>query len=99
MKRYLKLVKLYEKMLPLAMLFGIEKQWSKQFTELQKQPPDWYRGNWNGYNAALFASSFSSFSSVTAANFAPLASSGSSGFSGGGGFSVGGGGGGGEGGW
>jgi uncharacterized membrane protein YgcG len=93
------MVKLYEKLLPLAMLFGVEKSWTKQFAGLYQQPPDWYAGNWTTFNAAVFASSVGNFGTTTAAsNFSPPASSGSSGFSGGG-SSGGGGGGGGGGGW
>lgn len=93
------LVKLYEKLLPLAMLFGIEKDWAKQFADLYQQPPDWYQGNWSTFNAAVFASSLDGFgSNVTNNSFTPPSSSSSSG-TGGGGFSGGGGGGGGGGGW
>jgi len=91
------LVKLYERLLPFAILYGLEKQWAKQFADLYTQPPDWYAGNWSTFNAAVFASSISSFNSTSAATFAPPSSSSSSGFSGGG--SGGGGGGGGGGGW
>jgi uncharacterized membrane protein YgcG len=92
------LVKLYERLLPYAMLYGIEKEWAKQFAVLYDQPPDWYAGNWTTFNAAVFASSFNNFNSMSQTSFAPPNSSSSSGFSGGG-FSGGGGGGGGGGGW
>lgn len=91
-------VKLFEKLLPYAMLFGIEKDWAKQFKDLYSQPPDWYHGNWNTFSAVHLASSLSSFNSMSTASFTAPSSSGSSGF-GGGGFSGGGGGGGGGGGW
>lgn len=87
-------VKLFEKLLPYAMLFGIEKDWAKQFKDLYTQPPDWYSGNWSTFNAIHLASSLGGFNSVSAASFASPSSSGSTGF-GGGGFSGGGGGGGG----
>ncbi len=91
------LVKLYERLLPYAMLFGIEKDWAKQFADLYEQPPDWYSGT-SGFHAASFANSLSGFSSASAASFTAPSSSSGSGFSGGGG-SGGGGGGGGGGGW
>lgn len=92
------LVKLYERLLPYAMLYGIEKEWAMQFAVLYDQPPDWYAGNWTTFNAAVFASSFNNFNSMSQTSFAPPSNSSSSGFSGGG-FSGGGGGGGGGGGW
>lgn len=94
------LIKIYERLLPLAMLYGIEKSWVKEFAHLYHDTsPDWYVGN-KAFTAAVLANSINSFGSTTAANtFSPPASSGSSGFSSGGGFSGGGGGGGGGGGW
>ncbi len=92
------LVKLYEGVLPFAVLFGQEKQWNKQIGKLYDslgRSPDWYSGN-TAFNAAVFSSNMSGFSS--AASYS-AASSSSSGGSGGGGFSGGGGGGGGGGGW
>ena len=93
------LVKLYERVLPYAVLFGQEKEWNKQlgayYESLGKQP-SWYAGNSGVFNAAAFTSGMNSFAaSVSYAN--PTSSS--SGGSGGGGFSGGGGGGGGGGGW
>lgn len=92
------IVKLYERVLPYAIIFGYEKQWSKQLGELYGQAqtdPGWYSGM-NGFSAVAFASSLSSFS--TASSYAGGSSS-SSGGSSGGGSSGGGGGGGGGGGW
>jgi uncharacterized membrane protein len=93
-----KLVKLYEKLLPYAMLFGIEREWAKQFADLyHDRQPDWYSGS-AMFNAIYFAGALHSFSSMSNATFTPPSSSSSSGL-GGGGFSGGGGGGGGGGGW
>jgi uncharacterized membrane protein YgcG len=91
-------VKLFEDLLPYAVLFGIEKEWAKQFKDLYQQPPDWYRGNWSTFNTAYLASSLGSFNGAAMTAFTSPSSSSSSGF-GGGGFSGGGGGGGGGGGW
>ena len=92
------LLKLYERMLPYAILFDQEKEWSKRIGglyETTQTSPDWYAGN-TAFNAAVFATAINSFSnSVTYST----PSSSSSGGSGGGGFSGGGGGGGGGGGW
>lgn len=85
-----KLVKLYEKLLPYAMLFGIEKDWVKQFADLYERPPEWYSGT-ETFGAIYFASALHNMNTVTAASFSPP----TSGITGAGG----GGGGGGGGGW
>lgn len=92
------IVKLYERVLPYAILFGREQQWSKRLGEFYEQSstrPDWYTGV-AAFNAASFASSMQSFSQSSTYS---SGSSSSSGGSSGGGSSGGGGGGGGGGGW
>lgn len=91
-------IKLFEKLLPYAMIFGIEKDWAKEFKDIYNEPPDWYHGNWTAFNTVFLVSSLNSFNATSVASFSPPSSSGSSG-TGGGGFSGGGGGGGGGGGW
>ena len=90
-------VKLYEKLLPWAALFGLEKSWAKvlevEFANNDYQP-SWYSGV-NAFNAAVFADTLNSFSSAVNSYSAPS----SGGAGGGGGFSGGGAGGGGGGGW
>ena len=93
------LVKLYERVLPYAVLFGQEKQWSQQLGQYYEEvdtQPDWYTGQ-GAFNAAMFVSSMSSLSDSTSVGSSDFSSS--SGGSTGGGFSGGGGGGGGGGGW
>jgi uncharacterized membrane protein YgcG len=90
-------IKLFEKLLPYAMLFGLEKEWGKQFEGLYASSPGWYRGSTNNFTTGYLIGSMSGFSSASAASFAPSSSSSGSGFSGGG--AGGGGGGGGGGGW
>lgn len=90
------IVKLYEKLLPYATLFGLEKSWLTELSHYYEEDPDltpvWVAG-------AIHTSDFSSvLSSATSAISSSISSSSSSG-SGGGGFSGGGGGGGGGGGW
>ena len=85
-------------MLPYAVLFGSEKEWTKQLGKYYEQVgsnPDWYYGQ-GTFNAAAFASGMSGLSTV-ASNVSSFSSS--DGGSGGGGFTGGGGGGGGGGGW
>lgn len=92
------ILKLYERVLPYAVLFGHEKEWTKRLGDLYQSAqssPDWYSGS-SAFNAVVFASAMSSFSS--AASYSGGSSS-SSGGSSGGGSSGGGGGGGGGGGW
>ena len=93
-------MKLYEKLLPYAVLLNLETEWAKvlgTYYESLGSQPDWYGGS-GAFNAALFASSMSSLSSTSASAYSGSSSSSSSGFSGGGGSSGGGGGGGGGGG-
>lgn len=92
------LVKLYERVLPYAVLFGQEKEWSAQLGKYYEQvgeQPDWYSGQ-GVFNAAVFSAGMSSLSS-TAVSVSSFESS--TGGSTGGGFAGGGGGGGGGGGW
>ncbi len=91
-------VDLFEKLLPYAMVLGIEKEWGKQFENIYLQPPTWYSGNWSTFNSVYLVSSLNSgFGKSIATAFASPSSSGGTGFSGG--FSGGGGGGGGGGGF
>lgn len=94
------LIKLYEKTLPYAMLFGHEKEWNKwlgEYYESTHTQPDWYTGAAVGaFSAAHFGSTMND---LTSAINSSGASSSSSGGSTGGGSSGGGGGGGGGGGW
>lgn len=94
------LVKLYERVLPYAVLFGYGKEWLRELGAYYDQSavrPDWYVGN-GAFNAVMFSSAISTFSAQTIPYSSPSSSS-SSGGSTGGGFSGGGGGGGGGGGW
>jgi uncharacterized membrane protein len=94
-----KTVELFEKLLPYAMVLGVENQWAGKFKDLYTTPPDWYSGNWTTFNAVYLASSLNGgIASAVNTSFTSPSSSGGSGF-GGGGFSGGGGGGGGGGGW
>lgn len=93
------LIKLYEKVLPYAVLFNQEKQWNKQlgrYYESAQASPDWYTGNNAVFNAVAFSTAMNAFST---ASTAASSYSSSSGGSSGGGFAGGGGGGGGVGGW
>ncbi|MGV8850960.1 MAG: DUF2207 family protein [Rhodoglobus sp.] len=91
-------LKVYEKLLPYAVLFGLEKEWSVELGRYYTESsPDWYAGS-GAFNGAIFATSIASISDSIASSYSGSASSSSSGGSGGGGSSGGGGGGGGGGG-
>jgi uncharacterized membrane protein YgcG len=92
------IVDVYEKLLPYAVLFNLEKEWAEELGKYYVDAaPDWYSGT-HAFNAAIFASSISSMSTAVATSYSGSSSSSSSGGSGGGGSSGGGGGGGGGGG-
>ncbi len=93
---------MFEKFLPYAMVFGVEKEWSKQFEGIYNQQPDWYEdSSGRMFNAMILSSMVSDFNSSAMSAIASQPSQavgGGSGF-GGGGFSGGGFGGGGGGSW
>lgn len=89
------MLKLNERLLPWAVLFGDEKKWLAElgrFYEQTGEAPTWYAGQ-TAFNAAVLSQLVGGISSSTT-----MTSSSSSGGTGGGGFSGGGGGGGGGGG-
>ena len=92
------MIKLYERVLPYAVLFRLEKDWAKVL-ELKYQEststPSWYSGS-DISRGIMLGSFISNFNSSTASSFSPPTSSSGSGISGG--FAGGGGGGGGGGG-
>ncbi len=91
-------IDIYEKLLPYAVVFGLEKQWAAELARYYVDTtPDWYTGT-NAFNAGVFASSIGSLTSSVSTSYSGSSSSSSSGGSGGGGSSGGGGGGGGGGG-
>lgn len=101
-------VKLYEKLLPFAVLWGVEREWAKELTiHYGDAAPDWFVSA-GAFDAMSFSAALSTISTTAVATSTVATSSGSSwsgsgggSFSGGsfgGGFSGGGGGGGGGGG-
>ncbi len=97
------IVKLYEKLLPYAIMFNIEESWIAELNKYYKMDdvtePDWVRGA--AYLSTRDFHSFSTYTRSSVSSSTAIESSSSSGSSGGGGggFSGGGGGGGGGGGW
>lgn len=91
---------MFERLLPFAIAFGVEKIWANRFKDLTNQP-DWYESYDNhDFSAAYLASTLhSSMNSFSSSATPTSSSSGFSSGSGGGGSSGGGGGGGGGGSW
>jgi uncharacterized membrane protein len=90
---------LFERYLPFAMAFGVERKWARAFQEIYRDPPTWYVGtNATAFDVGGFSSRLADLSSRAGRAMAssPRSSNGS-GFSGG--SSGGGSGGGGGGGW
>jgi uncharacterized membrane protein YgcG len=100
-KRMITGPEMFERFLPYAMALGVEKKWAAAFSDIYREPPEWYRGaGYRSFHPTLFVNDIAGMTShaATAMTTAPR-SSGGSGFSGGGGggFSGGGFGGGGGG--
>lgn len=87
---------LFEKLLPYAMVFGLEKKWSKEFKGIYGDNLDWYSST---SGKAFSVGSIGSLSGALSSSITPPSSSSSGGSSSGGGSSGGGGGGGGGGSW
>lgn len=102
-------VKLYEKLLPFAVMWGVEKEWSKELTiYYEGAAPEWFIST-SAFNVNSFSNAMSTLSKTAVVSSTPASSSGRSSWSGssggsfsggsrGGGFSGGGRGGGGGGG-
>lgn len=88
----------FMELLPAAIALGVEKEWAKQFEDLQMTPPEWAKGDAHLFTTIALASAISHLDSSSASVYSPPSSTaggGGSGFSGGGsggGFGGGGGG-------
>jgi uncharacterized membrane protein len=96
-ERLVKTPEMFERFLPYAMAFGVERKWARAFQGIYREPPTWYVGTSHGpFDLNGFSSRLGDLSSRTSSAMSSSPrSSGGSGFSGG---SSGGGGGGGGGG-
>ncbi len=98
LERVVKTPEMFERFLPFAMAFGVERKWAKAFQDIYREPPTWYVGSHAGpFDLNGFSSRLGDLSSrAESAMSSSPRSSGGSGFSGGssGGGSGGGGGGG-----
>ena len=91
----------FEKLLPYAMVFGLEKEWAKKFENIYTTPPSWYHdSHMTAFSVMAFSTGMHDFSKSTGGAMTSMPQSSSiSGGSSGGGSSGGGGGGGGGGSW
>lgn len=92
----------FEKLLPYAIVLGVDEIWGEKFEKLLEQnkreyQSSWYAGSYHGFTINFSTNFAKSFTSTIVSSSTTPSSSGSG--SGGGGFSGGGGGGGGGGGW
>ncbi|MGH7516873.1 MAG: DUF2207 domain-containing protein [Gemmatimonadales bacterium] len=99
LERVVKTPEMFERYLPFAMAFGVERKWARAFQDIYRDPPEWYVGtNAAAFHLGGFSSRLADLSNraESAMTSSPRSSNGS-GFSGG--SSGGGSGGGGGGGW
>lgn len=98
--RVVKTPEMFERFLPYAMAFGVEKKWAAAFADIVREPPSWYVGpSPTGFSVSNFSGRLGALTTRAAGTMSSSPrSSGGSGF-GGGGSSGGGGGGGGGGGF
>jgi len=84
---------LFSSLLPSAIALGVDKEWAKQFKDLDvSKNVNWYDGQNTGFNSVMLASALShDLNSVVSSSFTPPSQSSSGGFSGGGGGGGGGG--------
>lgn len=93
---------MFEKLLPFAVAFGVEKIWAERFKDIHLTPPGWYQGyDTTTFNSVILANHLNNSLNSFRSAYTPTSTTSSSGFSSGfsGGFSGGGGGGGGGGSW
>ncbi len=70
----------FEKLLPYAMIFNLEKKWAKVFEDMYTVSPQWYEGRMDTFNTYIFVDSLFDFNrKVYASSTPPSKSYGSSG--------------------
>ncbi|WP_251455436.1 DUF2207 domain-containing protein [Microbacterium sp. Marseille-Q6648] len=86
------MLKLYETLLPYAVVFGQEREWATQLAVLygEGNSPGWYSGT-HGFNAAAFSAGISNLSASTSSSSSTSGGSSGGGSAGGGGAAGGGG--------
>ncbi len=91
----------FDKVLPFAIVFDVADTWKDKLKGLDVPPPNWYVGNYHGFNTYMFLNSLDHSMNKMSENFysTPKSNGSSGGSFGGGGFSGGGFGGGGGSSW
>ncbi len=56
----------FEKLLPYAVAFGVEKIWADRFKGINMQQPDWYSGQSATFNSVIFVNSLNNYFSNVA---------------------------------
>jgi len=93
-KRMITSPEMFERYLPFAMAFRVEKKWARAFEDMFTEPPRWYTGYDGGhFHAAAFMSDINALSTAASSTMASSPSGSGGGGSSGGGSGGGGGGG------
>jgi uncharacterized membrane protein len=58
----------FEALLPYAIVFGVEKQWAKEFEEIYKNQPEWFESKNSSFNINTFGKEISIFNTVLTAS-------------------------------
>ncbi len=82
----------FEKLLPYAMVLGVEKEWAKYFEGIYTKPPEWYEGYNRTFLLGSFVHDLGNFSNTVDSSLSAAPQSASGGGFSGGGFGGGGGG-------
>lgn len=74
---------LFEKLLPYAIVFGVEKEWAKRFEDIHLKPPIWYESSdtAGSFNSLVLANNLTKATDSIYSISSPPSSSRSSGFS------------------
>ena len=70
-----KYIGIFEKLLPYAIIFGLEKKWASEFKDIYKEPPTWYEGDISSFNSYMLASSISNMNRTIQTKSSPPGSS------------------------
>lgn len=56
----------FDRLLPYAMLFGLEARWIEQFSDLLQEPASWMEGSYRSFSSSSFIQSLATFESTSA---------------------------------
>lgn len=55
---------IFEKLLPYAIVFGVEELWAKEFNDIYKTSPEWFENREPSFNAVVFGKELLTFGTV-----------------------------------